>query len=134
MATFRQRQHEWINNIDGDRLASQHEEMTIYGPFGGPIRRAQDQLRQVQAIARSQFKGGTGNIEFVSAIETGDILVIVLYETSQVMFAGRDEPHLWGLRVTEVHQNIDGQWRKLHRHADPLQKMRPLNETLALLE
>ena len=132
--TFNQRHHEWINNIEADSLDSQHDQMTIYGPFGGPIRRAQEQLKEIQARVRSQFQSGVGEKELIRVIESGDLLIVVLLETSQVMFEGRSEPHDWSLRVTEVYTAANGRWLRLHRHADPLVKSRPLAETLALLE
>ena len=87
--TFNQRHHEWINNIEADSLDSQHDQMTIYGPFGGPIRRAQEQLKEIQARVRSQFQSGVGEKELIRVIESGDLLIVVLLETSQVMFEGR---------------------------------------------
>ncbi len=134
LVTIRRHHHEWINNIDGGSMSSQHDQMTIYGPFGGGVARVRDQLAQAQAATRSQFTAGTGTVEFVQAIESHDIVIIVLWETSQVLFLGRDEAHAWNLRVTEVYQRFGDEWRRLHRHADPLHNRRPFDETLALLE
>jgi len=130
----RRHQHEWINNIEGDSLSAQHKQMTIFGPFGGPVRHARDQLVEVQSRARSQFKSGTGTVQLIRAIEAGDLVILVLSETSEVMFVGRDEPHTWSLRITEAYLDVNGTWRRIHRHADPLTKLRGLAETLALLE
>lgn len=124
----------WMNDIEDEILAAQHEEMTIYGPFGGDARRARDQLTDVQARARSQFRSGTAKIELVQAIDTDDLVVLVVRQTAEVMFAGRDAPHPWNLRVTEVYTKEADGLHRLHRHADPLVKLRNLDETLLLLQ
>jgi hypothetical protein len=129
----RRHQHEWINNSEGDSLLAQDERMTIYGPFGGQIGRG-PQLREVQRNVRALFRGGSGKTEFIRAIESGDAVTMVFWETSMVRFEGHEQPHPWNLRVTEVHLREGNDWHRIHRHADPLHNRRALPETLALLE
>ena len=132
IADARKRQQEWISGTEGDISEFQHPDMTIYGPFGGPAGRMREGLAQGQATVRSQFQGGTSEAQFVRAIESGDLLIIVL-ESSMVKFTGHDRPHPWMLRVTEAYQRDGDRWQRVHRHADPLARRRPLDETLALL-
>jgi hypothetical protein len=127
----RRRQQRWIDGVEGDIKELQHPEMTICGPFGGPARLIGDMV--AQAAARAPFQGGTGEVELVRVIESGDLVVLILLERSMVQFAGREEPHPWDLRVTEVYQREGGRWQRLHRHADPLTLRRDLDATLALL-
>jgi hypothetical protein len=131
LADTRRRQQEWIRGKEGDIVLLQHPDMTIYGPFGGPARLIGD--RVAQNAARAQFKGGTGQVDVVRVIESDDLVVLVLFERSIVEFEGRDEPHPWLLRVTEIYQRQGDEWQRLHRHADPLTRPRPLEETLELL-
>lgn len=134
LAQSRRAANNWMNDIEDEVMAAQHEEMTIYGPFGGDARRARDQLADFQARTRSQFKSGTAEIEFVQAIDTDDLVVLVVRQTADVTFAGRDASHPWNLRVTEVYTKEADGLHRLHRHADPLVKLRNLDETLLLLQ
>lgn len=127
---------DWINGelgSSGDGSLAQHEDMTLFAPFGGEVVRGLGDLKPRQARAVSQFRGGTGTSELVKAIVAGDVVTLVLTERSDVTFEGRDSPHPWVLRVTEVFQRQGTQWARLHRHADPLIQRRTLDDTLALL-
>jgi hypothetical protein len=117
----------------------QAEDMTIFGPFGGSSPRPGDlspeALAGAQAATSAQFHGGEGSCEVVRTIVEGDLVVLVMIERSTVMFEGRDAPHPWILRTTQIFRRADDQqWVRLHRHADPLILRRPLDATLDLLE
>jgi ketosteroid isomerase-like protein len=113
----------------GGTLA-QAEDMTIFGPFGGEIGRADD-VRQAQIAA--QFHGGVGSTEVVKVVVEGDLVVVVAVERNSVTFEGDVEPRPWILRTTQVFRRHDGKWLRLHRHADPLIERRSLADTRALL-
>lgn len=131
-ALIRRGQQLWIEG-QGEGIP-QHEQMTIYGPFGGPARVFAGDNDPRQAATRAQFQGGESNVEIVRTIQSGDLAVVVSLSTNSVRFIGRSEPHPWVLRVTEVYQRTGDTWLRLHRHADPLIKSRPLAETLELLK
>jgi ketosteroid isomerase-like protein len=107
--------------------------MTIFGPFGGEAGRG-PQMQAGQEANVAAFRGGNGDCEVVSVMREGDLAVIVMVERNTVMFEGRTEPHPWALRTTQVfRRDRPGHWLRLHRHADPLIRRRPLQDTLSLL-
>jgi hypothetical protein len=117
----------------------QADDMTIFAPFGGSSPRPGDlspgALAAAQAATSAQFHGGEGSCEVVRTIVAGDLVVLVMIERSTVMFEGRDAPHPWILRTTQVFRRDDEhQWVRLHRHPDPLILRRTLDATLELLE
>jgi ketosteroid isomerase-like protein len=114
----------------------QADDMTIFGPFGGPSPQlSPESLATAQAATSAQFHGGEGSCEVVKTIVEGDLVVLVMIERSTVMFEGRDTPHPWVLRTTQIFRRADDQqWIRLHRHADPLVIRRPLDATLEVLE
>ena len=132
----------WINGrteefLSGARV-NQADDMTIFGPFGGPGPRpgevSPEELLARQAAMSSQFGGGSGSVEVVKTIVEGDLVVLVLVERNDVMFPGHDTSHPWTLRTTQVFRRTNDRWLRLHRHADPLILHRSLDETLSLLE
>jgi ketosteroid isomerase-like protein len=132
----------WINGQGEFSKAApfrQADDMTIFGPFGGPGPRpgelTPEALAAAQAAMSAQFfHGGDGSCEVVKTVVEGDLVVLVMIERSTVMFEGRALPHPWILRTTQIFRRTDDGWVRLHRHADPLMKLRPLEATLALLD
>lgn len=125
----------WINGAAETSATTrmvQAPDMFIFPPFGGTRPAAGPALIEAQRNTAAQFKGGTGKIELIKAMSSGDMLVLVLLETNEVNFAGQTKPQPWILRTTQVFQRDGNRWVRLHRHADPLVKQRSLAETLAL--
>ncbi len=106
----------------------QDDAMTIFGPFGGEAAGPGPMQAKMSAL----FSGGTGRCELVRAIAEGDLLVLVLIERNVVSFGASPESEPWVLRTTQVFRRDGTQWRRLHRHADPLIVRRPLDATRAI--
>ena len=63
----------------------------------------------------------------------GDVAVVVLIERNEVQLVGRDETEPWVLRTTSVFRlDAERGWIRLHRHADPLIRLRLGDETFSL--
>ena len=65
------------------------------------------------------FRGGTGTAELVGGYASGDLAVLAMIERARARIADIPEQD-WSLRVTLVFRREDGDWRLVHRHADPL--------------
>jgi ketosteroid isomerase-like protein len=124
----------WVN---GDASgfathASQKDDFSIMGPFGGPPAIGWTLYASVAPRVAAQFKSGTSRTQVISAHKSGDLLVLVQIEHQTVLFAGDDAPQGWNLRVTQVYRREDNEWRIVHRHADPLLVMRSMDEAKEL--
>jgi hypothetical protein len=114
---------------------TQAEGMTIFGPFGGP---APDvpvaELTAGQAaVSKQLFESGQSTFDVVNRIVADDLVVLVMIERNSVRLRGATEFQPWILRTTQVFRlDDDGNWWRLHRHADPLSRFRPADETFAL--
>ena len=116
----------------GSGAHEQDEDMTIFGPFGGPAGRGPGLPERQRAMA-SLFLGGTGATEVVNTIVSGDLVVLVLIERNDVKLAGEaDAGQPWVLRTTQVFERREGRWVRLHRHADPLIDRRSPAQTFAI--
>jgi ketosteroid isomerase-like protein len=122
---------------DDDAAYRQADDMTIFGPFGGPGPTpgavTREQLRAGQAEISAQFHGGDGTCELVRTIVEGDLVIVVLIERSRVRLKAFASPQPWVLRTTQVFRKTDDGWVRLHRHADPLITPRSLVGTVALV-
>jgi ketosteroid isomerase-like protein len=58
--------------------------------------------------------------EYLSSGVSGELAFTVAIERSAVRFAGKKESASMSLRVTHLFRKEQGEWKLLHRHADPL--------------
>jgi hypothetical protein len=79
----------------------------------------------------AKFQSGTAKYELRKAMRR-NLLVAVLVERCELPFEGHAQPQPWILRTTQVFKRDGDRWLRLHRHADPLIKRSPFDETLAV--
>src|SRR5262245_3085743 len=117
----------------GSRV-TQADDATIFGPFGGTAPPGQKPVVQPnrQREIASRFLGRSGSTEVIRTIVEGDLVIVVYIDRSTVRFGPEDEGP-WTLRVTEVFRKSNGQFIRLHRHADPLLSFRDLAATRHLM-
>ena len=113
------------------RLMTESEDFTILGPFGGPAAKGHRNWAQIAPLIAKNFQRGASKIRLVQSYTSGDLLVLVLDEEQHgELFGGQDQP--WSLRSTQVYRREGEKWKIVHRHADPLVRMRSPQETIAL--
>ena len=76
------------------------------------------ELRQLFDWLESQFSNGSYEYEVLAADASGDLGYIVGIEHSSVSVGGA-EPEAYELRVTTICRREEGDWKVVHRHADP---------------
>jgi len=77
------------------------------------------QISNVFESLASRFSNGTYEYEVIAAGASGDLGYIAGIEHSTVSVGGA-APEAYELRVTTVLRREDGEWRVVHRHADPM--------------
>jgi ketosteroid isomerase-like protein len=125
--TFLLRFEEGISRfLNGDRQAwkdnaSQRDDVTVMGAWGAYEKGWQQASpRYDWAAARFKDSGAKVSVEYVSAGVSGDLAYTIAIERSIVRLAGMDEPEPMALRVTHLFRKEGGNWKMIHRHADPL--------------
>ena len=94
-------------------------DFTLMSPFGGdPTHGVDTSPEGLEAIERF-FQGGEAELEVVQAFSSGDLAVVVVIERQHGQVGGLPDQDV-SLRVTLVFRREEGEWRLLHRHADPL--------------
>lgn len=129
----RQDHQAWING-DGSRYELP-EDGTILGAVGGYSHGGVETAGRQLAVA-AQWRRGTGAIEYLNGGTDGAFAWLVFVERGSVEFVTDREGagRRWDLRVTEIFRQVDGAWRRVHRHADPLVDRHGLAEVASLLE
>jgi ketosteroid isomerase-like protein len=111
-------------------LFSTRDDVSLANPLGPPARgrsaveqtmdRAASQLREGEPITFERISGYTGT----------DLAYIVEIERARAKVAGSDDVSAIPLRVTTIFRVEDGQWKVLHRHADPITSPRPIESII----
>jgi ketosteroid isomerase-like protein len=130
-----QAQIAWVqgNSQPYQQLFAHHEDITLAGPFGGEATRGWNALQKVMPKVAAFFTGGSSQITLLRAIVTDQLICLVMQEINQVTFAQHNGVYQWQLRVTQIYEKEDKQWRIIHRHVDPLFERRSLDEIIPLL-
>jgi ketosteroid isomerase-like protein len=105
-------------------LLSAGDDVTIFGGFGGGAV-GRDELVRRLTWASARFTSGELTYEPMTAGSSGDLGYAVGIERGRVTMAGDDAVADLVLRVTHVFRREAGQWRIVHRHADPITEVTP---------
>jgi ketosteroid isomerase-like protein len=107
------------------------EDYTLMAPFGGPVTHGFDGSEESVAAMERFFAAGEVQVELVQSYASGDLVVLVMVEHQHAAVGGLPDQD-WSLRVTLVFRRDDGDWKLVHRHADPLVARRALAEIAEL--
>jgi ketosteroid isomerase-like protein len=103
-------------------ICSHAEDVTIMGGWGGFEKgwAAQVEKRYDWASARFNSADDERQVENVSLVVTPEMAYSVDIERTRIRLANTTEVRSMALRVTTIFRLENGQWRVVHRHADPL--------------
>ena len=99
-------------------ISSMSNPATILGPGGGAEQGA-TRVIEVNEAASRQFHGGTTDLQILHSGASGDLAYWTGFQNANVRVEGKDQPVPMKLRVTEVFRREGGEWKLIHRHADP---------------
>jgi ketosteroid isomerase-like protein len=112
------------------RMFSRRDDVTLANPFGPPAR-GWNQVEQTLERASSQLREGEPiRFERISEYATADLAYIVEIERTRMKVGGANEPAQVSLRATTIFRREDGEWKIVHRHADPITAPRPPDSIL----
>lgn len=105
-------------------------DFTLMSPFGGKPSQGGYTPERWQSIGRF-FRNGSLTMELVQSYSVPGMAVLAVIERAHVEVGGLPAQQ-WALRVTLVYRRDEGQWRLVHRHADPLAPGVSLEQAAAL--
>lgn len=111
--------------ITGDQsgylaLFSTAEDITLGNPFG-PFGKGRRAVEERLAVAASKYRDGcNARVELIEKYVTDTMACVVEVESGEAKVAGSAEMTKISVRVTSLFRFEDGNWKLVHRHADPL--------------
>lgn len=101
-------------------LFSTAEDVTLGNPFG-PFGRGRKNVEARLAIAASKYRDGRNtNVELIEKYVSHELACVAEVESGEAKVAGSEEMSRISVRATSLFRLEAGNWKLVHRHADPL--------------
>jgi ketosteroid isomerase-like protein len=111
-------------------MFSHREDVTLANPIAPPAL-GWEQVSATMERASSQVRDGEiYGFEIVSKYVTPELAYIVWIERNKGKVGGREEIVLFPLRVTTIFRPEEGTWKIVHRHADPITRIRSIESII----
>ena len=101
-------------------LWSQTDEVTLGNPFGPFVRGFSNVMATMETAAGFYREGRAVGFESIGEYVGQDMAVIVEVERFEAKMGGSSDTSSVSLRCTSVFRREGGDWRLIHRHADPI--------------
>ncbi len=112
------------------KLFSHREDATLANPYNPPVR-GWERIAEVTEHAASLRRDGEATgFEIVSKYVTPELAYIVQIERLKAKVGGREDITPYSLRSTMIFRPEDGEWKVVHRHADPITTAQPAESVL----
>ena len=112
------------------KLFSHREDATLANPYNPPVR-GWERIAEVTEHAASLRRDGEATgFEIVSKYVTPELAYIVQIERLKAKVGGREDITPYSLQSTMIFRPEDGEWKVVHRHADPITTAQPAESVL----
>jgi ketosteroid isomerase-like protein len=111
-------------------LFSHREDVTLANPLGPPAH-GWDEVGATIERAASQFRDGRFvSVEIVEKHVTPEFAYTLWLEHAEGKVGGRGDIAPSTLRVTMIYRPEEGEWKVVHRHADPITTPQPAESVI----
>jgi ketosteroid isomerase-like protein len=112
------------------RVYSRQDDVTLANPFGPPARGWDEVAKTLERAASHYRDGEATGFENVAKYTTPELAYTVEIERCQAKVEGRDDVSPLAVRVTTIFRSEEGEWKVVHRHADPITKAQPAESVI----
>ena len=111
-------------------LFSQLDDITLGNPFG-PFAHGREKVEATLDGAASHFRDGhVTAADLIATYASADLACVVEVEHGRAKVGGGAELVPVAVRVTSLFRREQGEWRLVHRHADPIATPRPAESVI----
>jgi ketosteroid isomerase-like protein len=111
-------------------LYSHEDDASLANPFG-PVAVGWAQVAEAMERAAANYRAGRATgFETLRTYVTPELTYLVEVERFEAKVGGNDNVSRGALRVTTILRPEAGEWRIVHRHADPITAPRPASSVI----
>jgi ketosteroid isomerase-like protein len=118
------------NPEPAQKLFSHREDVSLANPLGPPARGWDEVAATIERAASNFRDGEMVAFESVAKYVTPELAYTVWIERAKARVGGREDIVPSVLRVTMIFRPEDGEWKVVHRHADPITTPQPAESVI----
>jgi ketosteroid isomerase-like protein len=112
------------------RLFSHREDVSLANPYGPPVRGWEQVAKTIEHASSLRSDGEFVGSEVVAKYVTAELAYVVQIERARAKVGGREDITPYAVRATNIFRPEDGEWKVVHRHADPITTAQPAESVL----
>jgi ketosteroid isomerase-like protein len=112
-------------------LFSHREDVTLANPYGPPVRGWKQVAKAVDHASSLRSDGTFLEWQIVAKYVSAELAYVVQIERAEAKIGAREEITPLAVRSTMIFRpEEDGEWKIVHRHADPITTPRPAESVI----
>src|SRR5215208_4271906 len=111
-------------------LFSPRDDASLANPYGPPVRGWDKVTKVVEHAASLRQDGKATGYEVVAKYVTGELAYLVQIERAESKVGDREEISPYAVRATNIFRPEEGEWKIVHRHADPITTPQPAESVI----
>ncbi len=113
------------------KLVSHREDVSLANPYGPPVRGWEQVAKTIEYASSLRRDGEFLGSEVVAKYVTPELAYVVGIERAKAKIGGNEEITPYALRATNIFRpEEDGEWKLVHRHADPITTAQPAESVI----
>src|SRR5918993_4955233 len=112
-------------------LFSRRDDVTLANPYGPPVRGFDEVSRTIEHAASLRRDGTFVGWQILAKYVTPELAYVVQIERAEAKVGAREEITPLAVRSTMIFRpEEDGEWKVVHRHADPITTPQPAESVI----
>jgi ketosteroid isomerase-like protein len=111
-------------------LFSRREDVTLANPYGPPVRGFDEVAKAVEHAASLHSDGEFVEWQIVAKYVTAELGYVVQIERAEAKIGAREDITPIAVRATMNFRPEEGEWKIVHRHADPITTAQPAESVI----
>ncbi len=131
-AESREALHKILNGDPSGYVAlfADRDDISLGNPFG-PFGKGRAEVLKALNNAASKYRDGQViAVDRIAEYGSGNLLCLVEVEQGRARLGASPDFSVFAARVTTIYEEIEGHWKLVHRHADPITTYRPAESLL----
>jgi ketosteroid isomerase-like protein len=111
-------------------LFSRREDVSLANPYGPPVRGFDEVAKVIDHSSSLRRDGTFVGWQILAKYITAELAYVVQIERAEAKIGAREDITSYAVRATMIFRPEDGEWKVVHRHADPITTSQPVESVI----